>query len=82
MINERQPIDTAPKDGRNIIVFWCDETDQEYAAIAWFRTWVEVCDLGGDWKPDDEGWWTYINSHTQEMIHPTHWIPLPKVESK
>jgi hypothetical protein len=28
---------------------------------------------------EDEGWWSMRSSVTDEMVEPTHWIPLPKL---
>jgi hypothetical protein len=75
---KRQPIETAPRDGTDVIVFWADETEQDYAAVAWFRRWDDVKDIGGDWTRDDEGWWTYVSSVSQVKIEPAHWVPFPE----
>jgi hypothetical protein len=62
--NEWQPIETAPKNGINILVFDPDNNSDVGVVIAnyfednkcWFITW------------DD----------TEIEINPTHWMPLPK----
>ncbi len=70
-----QPIETAPKDGTNIlvydppseyysggifIVFW----DREYKRSS--KTWCVICSEDGE-----TGSWATIS-------HPTHWMPLPE----
>jgi hypothetical protein len=67
-----QPIETAPKDGTDILVCF-DCASVLVAHIAWW------CDL----TDGDVGWWSYVRgSVTQEMLDgyraPTHWIPLPE----
>jgi hypothetical protein len=59
---EWQLIETAPKDGREILV-WSEGYVSCYLAI---------CDKTGWWTPDykPQEWTELINS-------PTHWMPLP-----
>lgn len=74
---ELQPIETAPKDGTDILVF-AEVATVWVAHIAWWRGKDE--DLGfGD---EDVGWWSYTRgSVSQELLDsfqaPTHWMPLP-----
>lgn len=68
-----KPIQTAPHNGREIIV-GVDIADTWIVRSAWWRN--------GDETPDfdetDRGWWSYKNSVTQEMLEgiyePTHWL--------
>lgn len=72
-----QPIETAPRDGSDIIVGF-DTASVWIVHVAWWRDikeWME-------WKEEDVGWWSYTNnSVTQEKLEdyrtPTHWMPLP-----
>jgi len=67
-----QPIETAPKDSTDILVF------VETASVPIVHI--------ARWEVGDEnfgvGWWSYThNSVGQEMLtgfkYPTHWMPLP-----
>lgn len=77
-----QPIETAPKDGTEIIV----GMDMATVWVVHVAFWVQVDEdmkLMGDWSDSDTGWWSYIRgSVTQEKLEgiyePTHWMPLPK----
>jgi hypothetical protein len=69
-----QPIETAPKDGRDIIVMYIHiETPIVHAAF-----WLEDEDA-----TEETGWWTYDWSEVSrtkmdEHYTPTHWMPLPE----
>ncbi|CCV05310.1 conserved hypothetical protein [Mesorhizobium metallidurans STM 2683] len=56
----RQPIETAPKDGSKVTVYWKDSNGVINESIAQYR---------------DAGWWTYIDSDTQKRVEPTSWRP-------
>ena len=60
--NVWQPIETAPKDGTQIIV-GCSKYKRSYVAIFERGTWRSGWE-GGDWTFDVE-------------LKPTHWMPLP-----
>lgn len=67
MNNNWQPIGTAPKDGRSILIFEptkqrsVGDDDLRYA-IGYWRTWNE------------QGGWGNRNN---AVVSPTHWMPLP-----
>lgn len=75
--NQWEPIETAPKDGTEIIL------GKDIATVWIVRNgrWVNP----DAWVPPDEedvgGWWCYRNSVVQEILEgifePTHWMPLP-----
>jgi hypothetical protein len=74
---EWQPIETAPKDGTEVILGW-DMASVWIVRNGWFHD-------GNDWRGfdlDDVGWWSYRHSVTQEKLEgydtPTHWMPLPE----
>lgn len=57
---ERRPIETAPKDGSEVVVYWTDADGVMNESVARWR---------------DGNWWTYIDSDTQKRIDPTSWRP-------
>jgi len=66
--NEWQPIETAPKDGTNILVFENDnESDAEVMIANYY---------GGN------GHWSISWDDRGIEINPTHWMPLPKPPTK
>ena len=71
-----QPIDTAPKDGTDIIVMYMHINTQIVHAAFWME-YEEGLD-----DPDIEGWWSYVWSEVSRTkldgsCSPTHWMPLP-----
>ena len=66
------PIETAPKDGREIIVAWkLDDSDDYIVKSAYWDT-----GYGGDletapWEP------TFVTMEGADMINPDYWMPLP-----
>ena len=69
----KRPIDTAPRDGRKVTVYWTDRDGQENQSIAHFRSLDRLRRGGGDWDDGDAGWWTYVDSDTQKRIEPHSW---------
>lgn len=73
------PIETAPKDGTDIIVMYVHISTQVVHAAFW---------IGGedeDWIEDsrDIGWLSYEHSEVSRIkldgwMEPTHWMPLPE----
>jgi hypothetical protein len=59
---ERQPIETAPKDGSRITVYWTDGDGVMNESVA-------------RWDQDDGAWWVYTDSSTQKKVEPTSWRP-------
>lgn len=76
-MSDWQPIETAPKDGRNIIV----GVDIASVWIVRAAFWTDDDTRGDDEGPPEPGWWSYRNSVSQELLDglyaPTHWIPMP-----
>jgi hypothetical protein len=59
---EWQPIETAPKDGSNVLVI---EAGNSVPVVAY-------------WDNDmDGGWWGYWQTEQLNPHKPTHWMPLP-----
>lgn len=77
-------IETAPRDGTNILVYY-EFAGVPIAHIAWWRSdkhdqWSEQ---GFKSKDEAVGWWSYVeNSVSQHKLEgphfPTHWMPLPE----
>lgn len=73
---EWRPIESAPKDGSQFLV-WVhaeqhgenDEDEQRVADISF-------CDIG--WWRTPYGYVDYGANQTHDVEHPTHWMPLPE----
>ncbi|MET0940916.1 MAG: hypothetical protein ABWY13_06075 [Mesorhizobium sp.] len=72
-MSDRKPIETAPKDGRKVQVFWTDADGQENESVARYLSLERLKAAGGEWDDNDAGWWTYIDSDTQKRIAPHSW---------
>lgn len=77
------PIETAPKDGTDIIVGF-DFATVWVVHLAWWRSVEDWMKEVGNWSEDDVGWWSYTRgSVTQEKLDgyraPTHWMPCPPI---
>lgn len=63
-----QPIETAPKDGRMLLLVWRDKQQQGLPMV-----------LEGYWYAASDGeafWWS--PGQVSWKLEPTHWMPLPK----
>lgn len=68
-------IETAPKDGTDILAMYMHIDTQVVHAAFWFGA-DDVDD------EDDIGWWSYEHSEVSRIklsgwMEPTHWLPLP-----
>jgi hypothetical protein len=77
------PIETAPRDGTNIIVGF-DSASVWIVHVAWWREMEDWMRNDPQWSEEDVGWWSYTkHSVTQEKLEdhrmPTHWMPLPSL---
>jgi hypothetical protein len=77
------PIETAPRDGTDIIVGF-DSTSVWVVHVAWWRELEDWMRDDPQWSEEDVGWWSYTkHSVTQEKLEghrtPTHWMPLPSL---
>jgi len=69
-----QPIETAPKDGTDILVMYMHIDTQIVHNAFWNE--YEDCD------DSETGWWSYEHSEVSRIklddwMTPTHWMPLP-----
>lgn len=80
------PIESAPKDGTNILVY-TEIATQPVVHIAWYRSEAEYEESGkfcfSDFCLEEwEGWWSYTRSSVSQRklddFPPTHWMPLPQ----
>lgn len=70
-----QSIETAPKNGENVIVMYT-HIETQCVFNAFYASPAE------GWDEEDEGWWTYTYSEVSRVKldgwqTPTHWMPLP-----
>jgi len=68
---EWSPIESAPKDGRKVVLWIVMPDDDPYV--------VSVCE-GRGWSEADIGWWDDTRQRWDATIGgtPTHWQPLPE----
>jgi hypothetical protein len=76
-----QPIETAPRDGTEVLVF-VDCATVRIIRLAWWDD-GSLWDHHGAESPEaDRGWWSYDTSVTQTKLEgataPTHWMPAPE----
>ncbi len=69
----KQPIETAPRDGSKVKVYWTDALGQENESIARYRSPETLRKSGGEWDETDAGWWAFVDSDTQKRIEPHAW---------
>jgi hypothetical protein len=74
-----QPIETAPKDGTEILAYEkCDYLYSNGEIKPFERIKIVRWDEVMQWdNPEDEHDWL-TGSSFDEQINPTHWMPLPK----
>lgn len=77
---KRRPIETAPRDGSRVRVFWTNEDGEESESIARYHSVDRLRRAGGDWEEADEGWWIFVNGHTQRRVEPTAWVTADEEE--
>ena len=76
-----QPIETAPKDGTEVIGIYCREWDHFEKTI--YGPWT-IAFKRGKWMASWDGWniiesETYAGTTDKEPdMEPTHWMPLPE----
>lgn len=73
---EWRPIETAPKDGTDVLVMYMHiQTQCVFNAFY-------ACEEDG-WDASEAGWWSYEHSEVgriklEDWMTPTHWMPLPE----
>lgn len=77
------PIESAPKDGRKIILFYRNANNLPRTVMASWVTDEEAAETDTDGVGLEAGWYESIDNwddYCQVAIHagePTHWMPLP-----
>lgn len=78
---EWQPIETAPKDGEEIIGVFCNDYGYQDKPTV-YGPWT-MCFVRGKWMASWEGasvieYESYAGTTYKETpINPTHWMPMP-----
>jgi len=78
-----RPIESAPKDGRKIIVTYANRNGLKRTVMACWLTDEAAAETDTDDVGLEEGWYECIdnwNDYTEIAIHegePSHWMPLP-----
>lgn len=78
-----QLIETAPKTGRKVILFYLNRNNFPRTVMARWLTDDEAAETDTDCVGLEGGWYECIdnwNDYTEVAIHegePTHWMPLP-----
>lgn len=78
-----QPIETAPKTGRKVILFYLNRNNLPRTVMARWLTDEEAAETDADGVGLEGGWYECIDNwddYTEVAIHegePTHWMPLP-----
>ena len=76
-------IETAPKNGRKVIVFYLNSNNLPRTVMARWLTDEEAAETDADGVGLEGGWYECIDNwddYTEVAIHegePTHWMPLP-----
>lgn len=83
--NEWQPIETAPKDGTIILVFYKNELGKgRITRASWFgldeiESWEDPDQSEPDWYERSEVYEELEDGMISPVLgEPTHWMPLPK----
>lgn len=83
-----QPIETAPKDGRKVILFYLNRNKLPRTVMATWLTDERAAETDADGVGLEAGWYECIDNwddYSQVAIHegePTHWMPLPAPPSE
>jgi hypothetical protein len=77
-----QPIDTAPKDGTEIIGLFLSGGCY-CVRIFWYFTDTDFDNINPlGTREENVGWWSIRTSVASEKTEPTHWIPFPNPITK
>lgn len=75
-MSEWQPIETAPKDGRSILVFgWPSNLEVNGNVLVSYK---RAAIYSASWDEIDEAFCLSGGSWLGPFVKPTHWMPLPE----
>ena len=83
-----QPIETAPKTGKKVILFYLNRNNFPRTVMARWLTDDDAAEIDTDCVGLEGGWYECIDNwddYTEVSIHegePTHWMPLPEQPRK
>lgn len=86
-MSEWKPIETAPRDGTEILVYLLSATTP-VVHLAWYRSkeeWESSGKFSGGWDSleDWEGWWSYtencVGQSKLDNPSPIYWMPMLEV---
>jgi hypothetical protein len=79
-MSDWQPIETAPRDGKSVLLFYPDQEPAERLVVGWFENfgpYEKEMGAAGMWS---EG--GYVSKDGSIVggtgPHPTHWLPIPE----
>lgn len=82
-MSEWQSIETAPRDGRKLLLFYINRNGLPRTVVGGWVTDEEAAETDADGVGLEAGWYERIDNwgdYYQVAIHegePTHWMPLP-----
>lgn len=78
-MSEWKPIDTAPKDGSDILVCQSPDQDWEGEGMLAVVNWEPDADMFKDGKPGFAMWWKGDEGYCCRADWATHWMPIPEL---
>jgi hypothetical protein len=83
-LTEWQPIGTAPKTGKKVVLFYLNRNNLPRTVMARWLTDEQAAETDADGVGLEGGWYECIDNwddYTEVAIHegePSHWMPLPE----
>jgi len=77
-----QPIETAPKDGTEIIALY-DCGGVYGVRIMWYFTEQDYENISPPGTIEENvGWWSIRSSTASEKVKPSYWMPMPEYPTR